>query len=185
MSGKREGPTRASRSLLTAHRSPQYGGGSGLVVRPVFKTAMETPSAAPVGSIPTRSATWVLGAGLLVGTASRSPDPGLHQPSSRPAVQSPRHSTQPCSQAATCLLPLAPHPRLGPVEARPQADGGAVRDMERPHTGHGAQGRRRGEIPAPHLSRLLSAAHRQGQGAPGLAHPPGVQSHLFAGLGRS
>ncbi len=32
-----------------------YGGGSGLVARPVFKTAMETPSVAPVGSIPTRS----------------------------------------------------------------------------------------------------------------------------------
>jgi hypothetical protein len=31
------------------------GGGSGLVVWPVFKTAMEAPSAAPVGSIPTRS----------------------------------------------------------------------------------------------------------------------------------
>ena len=31
------------------------GSGSGLVVRPVFKTAMEAPSAAPVGSIPTRS----------------------------------------------------------------------------------------------------------------------------------
>ena len=34
---------------------PRYGGGSGLVARPVFKTAMETPLAAPVGSIPTRS----------------------------------------------------------------------------------------------------------------------------------
>jgi hypothetical protein len=31
------------------------GGGSGLVVWPVFKTAMEAPPAAPVGSIPTRS----------------------------------------------------------------------------------------------------------------------------------
>jgi hypothetical protein len=31
------------------------GGGSGLVVWPVFKTAMEAPTAAPVGSIPTRS----------------------------------------------------------------------------------------------------------------------------------
>ena len=31
------------------------GSGSGLVVWPVFKTAMETPPAAPVGSIPTRS----------------------------------------------------------------------------------------------------------------------------------
>jgi hypothetical protein len=31
------------------------GGGSGLVARPVFKTATETPTAAPVGSIPTRS----------------------------------------------------------------------------------------------------------------------------------
>ncbi len=31
------------------------GGGSGLVARPVFKTATETPSAALVGSIPTRS----------------------------------------------------------------------------------------------------------------------------------
>ncbi len=31
------------------------GGGSGLVVWPVFKTATEAPPAAPVGSIPTRS----------------------------------------------------------------------------------------------------------------------------------
>jgi hypothetical protein len=31
------------------------GGGSGLVARPVFKTAMESPSVALVGSIPTRS----------------------------------------------------------------------------------------------------------------------------------
>jgi hypothetical protein len=31
------------------------GSGSGLVAWPVFKTAMEAPSAAPVGSIPTRS----------------------------------------------------------------------------------------------------------------------------------
>ena len=34
---------------------PRLGGGSGLVARPVFKTAMETPLAASVGSIPTRS----------------------------------------------------------------------------------------------------------------------------------
>jgi hypothetical protein len=44
----------------TSHLSPltsylQYGSGSGLVVWPVFKTAMETPPATPVGSIPTRS----------------------------------------------------------------------------------------------------------------------------------
>ena len=31
------------------------GSGSGLVARPVFKTATEAPSAAPVGPIPTRS----------------------------------------------------------------------------------------------------------------------------------
>jgi len=36
-------------------RFSKSGGGSGLVVWPVFKTAMEAPSAAPVGSIPTRS----------------------------------------------------------------------------------------------------------------------------------
>jgi hypothetical protein len=44
----------------TAHYSPLTaylidGSGSGLVVWPVFKTAMETPPVAPVGSIPTRS----------------------------------------------------------------------------------------------------------------------------------
>jgi hypothetical protein len=33
----------------------ENGSGSGLVVWPVFKTAMEAPTAAPVGSIPTRS----------------------------------------------------------------------------------------------------------------------------------
>jgi hypothetical protein len=43
-----------------AHCSPLTayfldGSGSGLVVWPVFKTAMEAPPAAPVGSIPTRS----------------------------------------------------------------------------------------------------------------------------------
>jgi hypothetical protein len=41
-------------SLLTSY-FPRDGSGSGLVVWPVFKTAMEAPSAAPVGSIPTRS----------------------------------------------------------------------------------------------------------------------------------
>ena len=41
-------------SPLTSYL-PEDGSGSGLVVWPVFKTAMETPPAAPVGSIPTRS----------------------------------------------------------------------------------------------------------------------------------
>jgi hypothetical protein len=41
-------------SPLTSYL-PGDGSGSGLVVWPVFKTAMEAPSAAPVGSIPTRS----------------------------------------------------------------------------------------------------------------------------------
>lgn len=41
-------------SPLTSY-FPEGGSGSGLVVWPVFKTAMEAPSAAPVGSIPTRS----------------------------------------------------------------------------------------------------------------------------------
>jgi hypothetical protein len=43
---------------FTVYRLPftvPGGGGSGLVVWPVFKTAMEAPPAAPVGSIPTRS----------------------------------------------------------------------------------------------------------------------------------
>jgi hypothetical protein len=41
-------------SRLTSYL-PGGGSGSGLVVWPVFKTAMEAPTAAPVGSIPTRS----------------------------------------------------------------------------------------------------------------------------------
>jgi hypothetical protein len=41
-------------SPLTSYLA-EDGSGSGLVVWPVFKTAMEAPSAAPVGSIPTRS----------------------------------------------------------------------------------------------------------------------------------
>lgn len=44
--------------LFTVHSSlftVGVGSGSGLVVWPVFKTAMEAPPAAPVGSIPTRS----------------------------------------------------------------------------------------------------------------------------------
>jgi hypothetical protein len=49
--GNHTGPSYLS--PLTSYFSA--GGGSGLVVWPVFKTAMEAPSAAPVGSIPTRS----------------------------------------------------------------------------------------------------------------------------------
>jgi len=43
----------------------ESGGGSGLVARPVFKTAMGMPLAAPVGSIPTRSRHRHLVRGLL------------------------------------------------------------------------------------------------------------------------
>jgi hypothetical protein len=52
---------RSERERFTSYLSPltsylpEDGSGSGLVVWPVFKTAMETPPAAPVGSIPTRS----------------------------------------------------------------------------------------------------------------------------------
>jgi hypothetical protein len=53
----RTAPTHG-RTLFTVHCSLftlDDGSGSGLVVWPVFKTAMEAPSVAPVGSIPTRS----------------------------------------------------------------------------------------------------------------------------------
>jgi hypothetical protein len=51
----RRSPTDPSHfSPLTSYL-PEKGSGSGLVAWPVFKTAMEAPPAAPVGSIPTRS----------------------------------------------------------------------------------------------------------------------------------
>ena len=54
MRGVRPDPELPSHLLpLTSYLAD--GSGSGLVVRPVFKTAMETPPVAPVGSIPTRS----------------------------------------------------------------------------------------------------------------------------------
>ena len=49
--GERKIPFTLDSSLFTVGS----GSGSGLVVWPVFKTAMEAPSVAPVGSIPTRS----------------------------------------------------------------------------------------------------------------------------------
>ena len=57
--GRRRAAARARGSRSSA-RGGDYlpdrdGSGSGLVVWPVFKTATEAPSAAPVGSIPTRS----------------------------------------------------------------------------------------------------------------------------------
>src|SRR4051812_41631152 len=59
---------------------PEDGSGSGLVVWPVFKTAMETPPATPVGSIPTRSrhprpgpaACWILLVALMLGFGART-----------------------------------------------------------------------------------------------------------------
>jgi hypothetical protein len=80
-----------------ALRSPQTayltdGSGSGLVVWPVFKTAMETPPAAPVGSIPTRSRhaplavlPLLLLAGLLFNPATRL-EGQASPPPPRPAV---------------------------------------------------------------------------------------------------
>ena len=72
----------------------QRGSGSGLVAWPVFKTAMEAPPAAPVGSIPTRSRhfppafRWLALAGLLLA----SPVLRLHgqaaPPPGRPSVGS-------------------------------------------------------------------------------------------------
>ena len=50
---RRSGELPSHFSALTSYLKD--GSGSGLVVWPVFKTAMEAPSAAPVGSIPTRS----------------------------------------------------------------------------------------------------------------------------------
>jgi hypothetical protein len=80
---------------LTAYLAD--GSGSGLVVRPVFKTAMEAPSAAPVGSIPTRSRHLALRVCLVAGllawvaaaqlAAQAAPRPA--QPSPRPAATPP------------------------------------------------------------------------------------------------
>jgi hypothetical protein len=66
--------------LFTVHCSPVTvvgGGGSGLVAWPVFKTALEAPPAAPVGSIPTRSRHlgWLIhvllaAIGILAGSSS-------------------------------------------------------------------------------------------------------------------
>ena len=51
----RRNPSSPSHFLSLTSYLVGQGSGSGLVVRPVFKTAMEAPPAAPVGSIPTRS----------------------------------------------------------------------------------------------------------------------------------
>jgi hypothetical protein len=82
---------------FTVQRSPftvDGGGGSGLVVWPVFKTAMETPPAAPVGSIPTRSRhprsaapySWTLLV-LLALTLASVVDLGAQVTPSRPPAQ--------------------------------------------------------------------------------------------------
>jgi hypothetical protein len=67
------------------------------VVRPVFKTAMEAPSAAPVGSIPTRSRhlyrrpflVALLLAWMVVGHLAAQATPRPAQPPSRPAAPRP------------------------------------------------------------------------------------------------
>ena len=94
MSGSRKTPEQTAHcSPLTAYLSD--GSGSGLVARPVFKTAMEAPPVAPVGSIPTRSrhlAAASLGFALFLFITATS-TPAVHAqaappPPSRPAAQS-------------------------------------------------------------------------------------------------
>jgi hypothetical protein len=82
--------------LFTVHCLPftvEHGGGSGLVVWPVFKTAMEAPSAAPVGSIPTRSrhprrSAWSLLIPLLIVFGSVDLQGQAAPPPRRPAATS-------------------------------------------------------------------------------------------------
>lgn len=61
----------------------QRGGGSGLVARPVFKTAMEAPQVSPVGSIPTRSRQrfpWVMALCLAVVPVAAAQEPAVEPP---------------------------------------------------------------------------------------------------------
>ncbi len=71
-------------ALVARLRREIHGGGSGLVAWPVFKTATEKPSAAPVGSIPTRSRHFA----LVVATLALWTSPLASQtpPPSRPAA---------------------------------------------------------------------------------------------------
>jgi len=71
------------------------GSGSGLVVRPVFKTAMEAPSAAPVGSIPTRSrhpTRSVIGSVALLLSLTSTQLAGQAQPRPAPPTSAPAHA---------------------------------------------------------------------------------------------
>jgi hypothetical protein len=90
--GHRRGPSYLS--SVTSYFSA--GSGSGLVVRPVFKTAMEAPSAAPVGSIPTRSRhLWLVAILLLLAAGVPRLDllaqatPPVQPPRNRPPVATP------------------------------------------------------------------------------------------------
>jgi hypothetical protein len=85
------------RRATPSHVSPvtsyleEDGGGSGLVVWPVFKTATEAPPAAPVGSIPTRSRHLTIasiGLALLLSimVGARDLPAQAAPPPSRPAV---------------------------------------------------------------------------------------------------
>jgi hypothetical protein len=81
------------------------GGGSGLVAWPVFKTATEKPSAAPVGSIPTRSRHVVRFATvLLLGVA---PQIGAQQPSKPAPVDTTQYAIRGIKPVPAFLMSLA------------------------------------------------------------------------------
>jgi hypothetical protein len=99
------------------HRSPlapyfQDGSGSGLVVWPVFKTAMETPPVAPVGSIPTRSRHLLFRLLLVLCVSRLALGPGglLHAqaapPTRRPTAPSDNVKRQPVSPSAALFRSL-------------------------------------------------------------------------------
>jgi len=92
---------------------PADGSGSGLVVWPVFKTATEVPSAAPVGSIPTRSrhlfSSWTFNlvrAGLLLAllaTGAAAQDSVAARPADSAAV-----APRPLTRADSLALRTSP-----------------------------------------------------------------------------
>ena len=118
------------------------------MVWPVFKTAMEAPSAAPVGSIPTRSrhprcvragrCSPLFSSGSP--TASSLPRPGFGR---RPAARAPPlapgragYAAAPLHQPAQCVLALVPAPGLGAGPAEPEAVGGNLRRLGRGDPGY-------------------------------------------------
>ncbi len=150
------------------------------MVRPVFKTAMEAPSAAPVGSIPTRSRHLLSSSGCSphpdpVARRLRPQDTAPGRPASPPPRRDPRHAPPQLISPLNAFWRSFLIPGWGQARLNRKLTGGMFVAWEGVTLGMTLKTRQELALSPPDQ---LGTGRRKAAGARGLARAPGLQPSL-------